>query len=98
MAWLHPLLYLLLPPRFEANCLLLKQLEEDKRREERGRRRRNTLVEGAGPKVVVLRKAKSVSVPRHGAQPAGVGSGEVGACWCSCSYPCVRSAWLGGCT
>ena len=46
--------------KFEANCLLLKELEETKKQEE-GRRRKSLGPGDRGERVVVLRKARSVS-------------------------------------
>ena len=47
--------------KFESNCHRLLELDEARRRERsRQERRRNTLFESGHPRVVVLRKAKSV--------------------------------------
>lgn len=63
--------------KFEVTCLRLRELEEARRQSRRRMRRRNTLVEGRLPRVVVIRKAHSVSHSDQSA-PANAGLPEIG--------------------
>ena len=60
--------------KFELNCHRVLLLDEARRRERSRQRRRNTLFESGHPRVVVLRKAKSVGSDRCRSESPQIGS------------------------
>ena len=60
--------------KFESNCHRVLMLDEARRRERSRQRRRNTLMESGHPRVVVLRKAKSVGSDRGRSESPQIGS------------------------
>ena len=60
--------------KFESNCHRVLELDEARRRGRSRERRRNTLFESGHPRVVVLRKAKSVGSDRCRSESQQIGS------------------------